>query len=144
MAKNKGRRVREPASGEGGKHLGPPSSQPVGSTNHLRPVFSLEYLEGNYGLARCTKEEKAGFADTLHRLGRLTWAEIQRAPRHGSGSEIVAREALGGRSFPAEVTEDVNLVAFRFFGKAPMVGYRVGRVFTILFLDRDFTLYDHE
>lgn len=73
----------------------------------------------------------------------MTWAEIQRFPRHGNGSEILSRESLGDRSYPVEVTDDVNILAFRFFGKAPMVGYRIGRVFTVLFLDRDFSLYDH-
>ena len=42
------------------------------------------------------------------------------------------------------LTEDVQrLIAFRFAGNAPMVGYRVQAIFYILWLDRDFTLYDH-
>jgi hypothetical protein len=41
------------------------------------------------------------------------------------------------------VTEEVNLIAFRFDGKKPMVGYRDGVTFYVLFLDRSFTLYDH-
>lgn len=135
--------VREPEGLKGGKHVVLSLSGPVGSTNHQWPIFCLEYLEGDYCLCRCTREEKAAFAETLHRLGHMTWAEIQRFPRHGNGSEILSRESLGDRSYPVEVTDDVNILAFRFFGKAPMVGYRIGRVFTVLFLDRDFSLYDH-
>jgi hypothetical protein len=35
------------------------------------------------------------------------------------------------------------MLAFRFCDKAPMIGYRIGRVFTVLFLDRNHTLYPH-
>jgi hypothetical protein len=44
---------------------------------------------------------------------------------------------------PAHVTEDVTLLSFRFHGKAPMVGYRVGRIFHIVWLDHDFAVYSH-
>jgi hypothetical protein len=73
----------------------------------------------------------------------MTWGEIQRSYRHGGGSEIIPRYRFGKRSFPPEVTEDVNILAVRFHGNAPMVGYRIDRLFTVLHLDRDFTLYDH-
>jgi len=44
---------------------------------------------------------------------------------------------------PAHVTEDVQrFIAFRFSGRAPMVGYRVQAIFYLLWLDRNFTLYD--
>jgi len=72
----------------------------------------------------------------------MTWKEISVANRKGMGYEKIARNALSVE-LPAHVTPDVNLLAFRFYGNAPMVGYRVKRVFHILFLDRDFTLYDH-
>jgi hypothetical protein len=45
---------------------------------------------------------------------------------------------------PPHVTEDVQrFIAFRFFGKAPMVGYRVQAIFYLLWLDCSFTLYEH-
>lgn len=42
---------------------------------------------------------------------------------------------------PACITPDVTLIAFRFWGKAPMVGFRDGRTFHIVWLDVDFSLY---
>ncbi len=44
---------------------------------------------------------------------------------------------------PSVVTEEVNLIAFRFCGKAPVVGFRARRIFHVLWLDRAFKLYDH-
>lgn len=142
MDKNK-RGIRSSHADNRGPRIGSPGAESRVSTDPQTPIFSLQHLSGEYCLSHCTKEEKAAFADTLHKLGRMTWSEIARAPRQGSGSEIIPRDSIGARTLPAEATEDVQLRAFRFYGKAPMVGYRIDRIFTVLFLDRDFTLYDH-
>ena len=44
---------------------------------------------------------------------------------------------------PHAVTPDVNLLAFRFSDKAPMIGFRRGATFFIVWLDHQFKLYDH-
>ncbi|MEG4867017.1 MULTISPECIES: hypothetical protein [Microcoleaceae] len=44
-------------------------------------------------------------------------------------------------AIPSHLQDDVNFIAFRFGGMAPMVGYRDGAVLYIIWLDRDFTLY---
>ena len=142
MGSNK-RRLKPSQPPTRGTHIAPHLVPADGSTNHLKPEFNLEFLTGDYCLTHCTKDEKAAFAERLHELGRMTWQEIQQAGRHGQGTEIIARHAFGDRQFPAEVTDDVNILALRFSGRKPMVGYRRGRVFVILFLDRDFTLYKH-
>jgi hypothetical protein len=91
----------------------------------------------------CQQRGKAAFADTLDRLSQLSWSELRLSPRHGLGYEQIPRHALRA-SLPSHLTEDVQrLIAFRFAGNAPMVGYRVQAIFYILWLDRDFTLYDH-
>ena len=114
-----------------------------GSTNSSKPIFNLEYLDGPYGLSECNAEEKAAFADTAFRLSRLTWGEIQRAPRHGLGHETITHHAIRGVKLHTVVTAETTLLAFRFSGHKAMVGFREGRVFVILYLDRDFTLYNH-
>lgn len=106
------------------------------------PAFSLRYLRGDYCLSKCEKDEKAAFADTLHRLSQMTWQQIFQAGRHGLGFEKIARSSIKS-GVPPEISEDVNFLAFRFCAKAPMVGYRDGSVFYVLWLDRAFSLYDH-
>jgi hypothetical protein len=86
--------------------------------------------------------EKAAFADTLAKLSRLTWGEILRSSRQGLGHEKINRSAIKA-AIPQHVTDDVNFIAFRFHGRKPMVGYRDMEIFYIIWLDRDFTLYDH-
>lgn len=106
------------------------------------PVFSLRYLRPGYSLPDCTTEQKAAFADTLHKLSQMTWAEIAVAHRHGNGTEIIARSSIKA-AIPDHITKDVNLLAFRFSGMAPMVGYRDRAVFYVIWIDPRFTLYDH-
>jgi hypothetical protein len=72
----------------------------------------------------------------------LTWNEIISSPRHGVGYEKIAHDAIRS-PIPTHIKSDINLIAFRFCAKAPMVGYREENIFHIGWLDRDFTLYSH-
>lgn len=112
------------------------------SDEQKKPLFSLSYIEKDYCLSNCVKEEKAAFADKLHRLSQLTWAEIKNLNRHKLGSEIIPRNILQG-TLPSIVKEDSKIIAFRFHGKAPMIGFRDGHIFYILRLDRSFKAYSH-
>jgi hypothetical protein len=101
-------------------------------------------MRSGYSVADCTKPEKAHFAVRLYELSRTSWAALRQAPRGGQGWEKIERRSLRGDVVPASITEDVNIIAFRCIGKAPMAGYRSkDGVFNILWIDRDFTLYEH-
>jgi hypothetical protein len=118
-----------------------PIQEPV-STDGNRPVFSLRYIHKDFSLLSCVKDEKASFADTLFNLSQLTWRELILDHKHGLGCEKIPRYQI--QSNPsAEIKDDVNFLAFRFYKKAPMVGYRDGDVFYIIWLDREFKLYEH-
>ncbi|HLO83890.1 MAG TPA: hypothetical protein VK203_02590 [Nostocaceae cyanobacterium] len=112
----------------------PPEQQP--------PIFSLRYLDGEYCLTKCEKDDQAVFALKIHRLSKLTWSQIKSQDRHKLGYEKIARDAIKA-PIPKFITEDVTFIAFRFSGMKPMVGYRDGAIFYVIWLDRNFTLYDH-
>jgi hypothetical protein len=99
-------------------------------------------LRKDYCLSDCNKDEKAAFADTLHKLSQITWNEISSSSRHGAGYERINRDAIRS-GIPVHLKADVNFIAFRFCGKAPMVGYRDENVFHVIWIDRTFSLYDH-
>lgn len=108
----------------------------------LPPVFSFEKMQdgSGYSVNCCDSEDQAALAKRLFLLSRNTWREISQAPKHGIGTEKIERSAIR----PAvPVTEDVTLLALRFNGKKPMVGYRDGRVFYVLWMDKDFSVYNH-
>lgn len=111
-------------------------------TDSNPPEFSLRYLQKGFCVDACELKEKAALADKLFRLSQLSWAQIRQQDRHKLGYEKIARNAIRS-GIPAHITEDVDLIAFRFCGMAPMVGYKYGATFYILWLDRAFTLYQH-
>jgi hypothetical protein len=112
----------------------PPEQQP--------PYFSLRYLQSNHSVPQCNKDEKSAFTDTLHKLSQLTWAQIRSSHRHGCGYEKIGRDSFKV-AIPDHITDDVSLIAFRFCAKAPMVGYRDGAIFYVIWIDRGFSVYKH-
>jgi hypothetical protein len=96
-------------------------------------------MGGFHGRSR--RAENA-FADTLHKLSQLTWNDIISSPRHGVGYEKISRNSLR-QPIPSHIQIDINLIAFRFCAKAPIVGYREENIFHVIWLDRAFNLYDH-
>ncbi len=127
---------------EKGKKIATPSQTRDIPPEQQKPIFSLHYLRKDYCLSVCTKDEKAAFADTLHKLSQITWNQISSSSRHGLGYERIRRDAIRS-SIPSHLKEDVNFIAFRFCGKAPMVGYRDENIFHVIWIDRVFSLYDH-
>ena len=118
-------------------------AHPSGDSDALPPKFCLRHMRNDYCLKDCTKEQKAAFADKLFELSRCTWSQLRQADRHGLGYEKIERNSVRAE-IPPSVTDDVALIAFRFYGKAPMVGYRSkDGVFNILWLDSNFKLYPH-
>lgn len=114
------------------------------SDNDQKPIFCFEYMQPGSGFSIncCEVEDRAQLSAKLFQLSQITWMQIGQSGRHQLGTEIIPREKIKA-SVPNAVTDDTNLIAFRYNGKAPMVGYRDGRTFHILWLDWKFTLYDH-
>jgi len=127
---------------QGGAYLQGRVALPV-NADTLPPAFCLHHLQKNHGLDDCTDEEKAALIDTMYRLGQQTWLQLRaNFKKHGLGGETINRGSIKA-AHPPSVSADVTYLAYRFYGQAPMVGYRDGHVFYILWLDRDFTLYNH-
>lgn len=116
---------------------------PLVSSNKQSPLFSFEFVDDQFGIAQCDKDERSGLIDTLRIMGQLTWEDLELGRRHANGKEKIQIGQIKGRK-PRIITPDVEHVyAFRFHGKKPMVGLRSDRIFYIIWLDRSFTLYDH-
>ena len=141
MAKNN-TKLKVPSTGVGRRVVAPQSGG-TGSSENDHPAFCFQHMRDGYCLSNCELKEKAALAETMHELSKLTWAQIHGTHRHGKGCERIDQTSIKGDSVPHYITDDVNLLAFRFFGKAPMVGFRTGRIFHIVWLDRNFTLYKH-
>ena len=120
------------------------ANEPTVNYDERTPLFSLERLQtGSYCLQSLDKDGKSAFADAIFRRRSCSWKEIKQMPKHGLGFEKIARKSIRA-PIPAFITPEVDsFLAFRFHGKKPMVGYRQGDIFYILWFDVDFSLYNH-
>lgn len=117
-------------------------SESVENPDLKPPLFSFEFMQEDYCVSACTSDERSSVLSKLRTLSQLTWQQIKQADRHGLGFEIIGRDSFRA-AVPRFLTPEINLIAFRAIGLAPMVGYRSGRIFHILWIDRDFTVYNH-
>ncbi|MGB3300172.1 MAG: hypothetical protein WBA76_18065 [Phormidesmis sp.] len=141
MSDKRGSRLKK-KSGKGRGRIAQPKTKDSIPAEQQPPVFSLQYLQSDYCITQCEGDDQAQFSVKLRKLSELTWSMIQSVHRHGLGYERIEQDAIKA-PVPPHITADVNLIAFRFSGMKSMVGYRDGRIFYVVWLDRDFTLYPH-
>ena len=107
------------------------------------PKFSFRYLQSEYCISKCNRNEKLSFLNKMLQMSQVPWARLRQAPRHGIGYETIKSDCLRA-NVPEKVAEDVTIIAFRFHDRAPMVGFRgADGTFYIIWFDREHKLYDH-
>lgn len=106
------------------------------------PVFCFRHIHNNFNIDDCTDKERKSLLKRLQILSNMTWLEIQFADKHGCGTEKISQSAIRA-GIPEHLSKDENLYALRFEGTKSMVGYRTDSIFHIVYVDRDYTLYNH-
>lgn len=118
---------------------------PTVNTDELYPAFSFEKMQDKSGnsVNCCGDEDRVALVKRLFMLSRLTWKEIRQAPSSGMGSEQIPKYRIK-RPIPSTVTPDIEqFSSLHFSGKKRFVGYRVGQIFHILWVDHTFEVYNH-
>lgn len=91
----------------------------------------------------CSLDQLHAFTEQLRMLSAMTWQDVTQSSRHGLGSEKIQRKQLKCPEFPT-LSPDVDFVlAFRYSGKLPMLGHRVGSILHLLWVDHDYSAYEH-
>jgi len=135
-------KVRRPKPSQG-KLIPIPKFPPDNRFIHNHPVFCLRYLHKDYNVELCSKDDRSSLIRQMANLSTLSWDQIKRAPRHGMGSEKISRDSIIA-SIPIEITPDVNsFLALRFSGKKVFVGFRNHFIFHVIYIDRNFSVYNH-
>lgn len=107
------------------------------------PVFCFRHLHPNYCLDTCQSEDRERLIERLYQLSKMSWQDIQLTNKHGFGSEKIKRESINP-AIPQQISEDVTFfLALRYNGKKPIVGYRNGAIFHLVYIDYNFTVYNH-
>lgn len=123
----------------GGKKIQAPPATAI-DNNRLPPAFCLDHLVDGYCISDCDQEQKSALADAILAISKRTWVDLMLAPKHGGGCEKIARNAIKV-GIPKAITDDVTFLAFRFWGKAPLIGFRSGRTLNIVWIDPKFAVY---
>lgn len=111
------------------------------------PYFSFRYIcEKNHCMKKCSYEQLKAISDKLRILSCLEWNTIETSPKETNGFEPLPQSAIKA-SMPDIVKNDEPMIIFR-FRKARkragrIVGVRRDNKFYIIFIDRNFTLYNH-
>ena len=127
--------------GKGSQHLKPPDRDtPPDKLQYVS--FSFRHLQLSYHIADCDNCDKIALLERMAKLCCLTWYQVYSAERHGFGTETIRRSSIRP-TLPSVVTPETTIIAFRFSGLKPMVGFRTREIFQVLFLDHDRTVYDH-
>jgi len=141
MTKSKKRRPEHPQNIS--KRPKPPDEQIL--YDELPPKFSFQFIikHHNFGYESLDDKLKIALIDRLKLLGQIKWSVLKQAPRHGLGYEQIERSALNF-SLPEGVPAESNIIAFRCFGMAPILGFRSqGDTFYIIAFDSGYTAYKH-
>ncbi len=120
-----------------------PSLNPKEPDKLSYPSFSFLYTKTKkYRVEDCEKHDKISLLKKLRILSQITWKEIAGGAKHALGYELIPQSDLNV-SLPSHITPDTPILALRFSGKKPMLGYKEGAVFYILLIDKDFSAYNH-
>jgi hypothetical protein len=91
----------------------------------------------------CQDCDQLHLARRIFMLSRIPWQTIKLAPSGGFGTKKIERTSIR-RAVPSSVTDDVQFFySLHYIGKKRFIGYRVGQVFYILWIDHNFSVYDH-
>ena len=126
-----------------------PFQQRVGAgasenTDTQSVLFTFEKMVGGtgYSVGCCQDRDLAALLKKIFDLRSTVWRDLKQAPRHGIGTEKIDTAAINP-PLPRALPEDAILLAMRFSGRKPVVGYREGRYFHLLYIDHNFSVYDH-
>jgi hypothetical protein len=86
-------------------------------------TFSLRYLRPSHCISNCNTAEKAALVEKIRILTTMSWMAIGMEQKHGLGYEKIPQSQLKV-AMPAHLTPEENILALRFSGLKPMLGYK--------------------
>lgn len=140
MSRRKSNRFRQPEKTQGKRFQ---ASDPR-NYDEEPVIFSLRHVQaGDYCFSELDAEHKAAFAEAVFKRKEMAWSDVKRAPRHGLGTEKIAKWAIREPEPSISTPDSKYFLALRYHGMHPVVGFRQKDVFYVLWFDHRMKLYDH-
>lgn len=114
-----------------------PVTPPGEGSNILTPVFCFKYFSSN-----CSKDSQQQLLMKIIDLSKVTWQEIQNAPREGLGHESIEIKQTRIK-MPNDFQDKgvTRFLVFRANKKARIYGIRHERIFHVIEIDENHTAY---
>ncbi|MGA2677788.1 MAG: hypothetical protein ABSF37_00650 [Sedimentisphaerales bacterium] len=107
----------------------------------FKPLFDIRCDDNNHCLERCDGQVKKEFANTVHKLGQMTWQQIETSARTGLGYEKIPFEQIKANSNHYPISKDEKIKVFRLTDAHRLAGIRKDRTFVILWVTQVHDLY---
>lgn len=110
--------------------------------NSSPPIFSLKHIQygGGCCISNCDSNDRSVILDKLLRLSQLAWKQIASQPKTGNGYESIPQFRFD-KPIPNVVTQEVNILVFRYSDAGRIAGFRVNDIYHIIMVGED--LYSH-
>lgn len=121
-----------------------PTIQPVSEADNI--LFDFQHLQPcSYTAAERDGAFFISFLDHLRKFGQLRWSTLYTTQRHGFGTETMEVSSLCAYAQERVPADIKKLLVLRATGNNHVfLGYRMGNVFHILFLEYRFgDIYSH-
>lgn len=137
MAKPK---IKNPEA-NGGENLKAPSMFKDGDTNDRHPAFCFRQTQYGFRWSDCDDQDRNGFCGRIETLSQMNWQTMYNTVKN-TAIEKIPQEAFL-KQLPPKTPGDRVFYSARGNGKARIIGYREGKVFHVVWLDRKGEMYDH-
>lgn len=113
-------------------------------TDLQTPVFSFKYAHDSYPLFNWGKRELKGLLRSLKMMESLSWKRIKADGRDGS----LRYTSINQRDFPKDIpsilniSPDETLIELTVGDPCRLFGFRTGRIFNIIWFDKNHDVYD--
>lgn len=136
------KRIKKATSNRGKRLNHKESSKRVDTTQY--PSFSFRFCcDRAYGIDRCSSKLRESLSKRIFRFSRMKWSKIYQNARHSWGSEQIPQREIKPE-LPDIISPDTSLQVLRFTGgNHSMIGFRENGIFFILYLDHNFSVYNH-
>lgn len=102
--------------------------------------FSLRYVQDDFCISKCQHEDQLAFIQAMLKRKALRWKDLHSAHKHGLGFEKIKNIIP---TIP-DCVKDNSIIACRFSGKKPMIGFRDKDVFYVVWFEKNYgDVYKH-
>lgn len=132
----------KPASpGKGASAIPPPPEPPNPLNQH--PLWCFHFIDPKFSADVLETEAVRALIAAFVKRSSLTWNQLIMANKHKLGTENIPVKITKPK-MPPSFKDEEHFIVMRYHDKLPFGGVRVGRIFHVIWIERQFgEVYEH-